>query len=117
MKKVLFALFPLILTACGSNPVSYLPSGTKPIVNVEANIANAVNVEASSEKLTIANQTEHAVNVVYKLFWYDVEGVTQADSNQSWQNLWLEAHQSRAIPLYKPTEESANYRIYLRGSR
>lgn len=116
MKKLFFALFPLILTACAGNPVSYLPSGNTPIVNVEANVAEQIAVEAKSDALAVENRTDTDLNVVYKLFWYDLDGVTQP-SNESWQNLWLEPKQRRQITLAPPTAESANYRIYLRGVR
>lgn len=116
MKKLVFALFPLILTACGSNPVSYLPSGTTPIVNVESPLSERVNIEAKSDLLSVTNMTDVALNSVYKLFWYDLNGVTQP-SPENWQNLWLEPRQSVNLPLNKPSEESANYRFYLRGNR
>lgn len=116
MKKPLFVIFSLILTACGSNPASYLPSGTTPIINVESPLAERVNIEAKSDQLSVTNLTDVALNSVYKLFWYDLNGVTQP-SAENWQNLWLEPHQSVNVPLNKPSEESANYRFYLRGNR
>lgn len=116
MKKLIFVLFPLILSACGSNPVSYLPSGTQPIVNIEANLAEQLEVNADSDRLSVRNLSQSTVNSVYKLYWYDINGVTQPSAEQ-WQSLWLEPQQQRSLPLTKPTEESANYRIYLRGNR
>lgn len=116
MKKSLFVIFSLILTACGSNPASYLPSGTTPIINVESPLAEQVKIEAQSDRLSVINTTNMALNGVYKLFWYDLNGVTQP-SAENWQNLWLEPHQSVNVPLNKPSEESVNYRFYLRGNR
>lgn len=107
----------LLLTACGSNPSSYLPIETKPIVNVEAQIAEAVEIKACSEKLSLTNLSEIPLAVAYKLFWYDKNGVTQtfSESEQRWQTVWLEVKQEQAIPLTKPTVESVNYRVYLRA--
>lgn len=116
MKKRFFALFPLILTACGSNPASYLPSGTTPIVNVEADIAPKLHIETRPDQFSLENRLDSPLNVVYKLFWYDLNGVTQPSASD-WQHLWLEPQQKRTQSLVKPTEESANYRLYLRGSR
>ncbi|WP_373767648.1 DUF1425 domain-containing protein [Glaesserella sp.] len=108
----------LLLVACSSSPPSYLPSGSEPIVNIEANANDLVNVSAASTALTIANKTPAPVNVDYKLFWYDKNGVTQtvnqADSTP-WLALSLAPKQTVSVPLVKPTAESANYRIYLRG--
>ncbi|KMK52392.1 periplasmic lipoprotein [[Actinobacillus] muris] len=114
----LIAFCSLLLTACGSSPVSYLPSGKQPIVNIEAHIHERIEVDARSERLQVKNLTQADLAVFYKLFWYDKQGVTQTTAErQPWQSLWLLPQQSTALPLKKPTEESVNYRIYLRGQR
>lgn len=113
MKKLFLFGLGFLLTACGSNPVSYLPSGNTPIVNVEATISEKIKIDAQSERLAINNLSVQALNVVYKLFWYDIEGISQP-TQETWQNLWLEAKESHQIPLNRPTAESVNYRIYLR---
>ncbi|MDH2997133.1 hypothetical protein A1D22_05505 [Pasteurellaceae bacterium LFhippo2] len=116
-KKAFLLAVTIFLTACASNPPSYLPTGKKPIVNIEAAVDPLVNVDATSEKLAITNLTDDTLNIVYKLFWYNQDGVTQTNGYEQWQNLWLEAKQQSNIALDKPTEESVNYRIYLRGHR
>ncbi|WGE68625.1 YcfL family protein [Actinobacillus equuli subsp. haemolyticus] len=116
----LFAIFSLFLTACGSNPQSYIKGKSEPVVNIEAQIATLVKVDAESERLSVTNLTEHPLNLSYKLFWYDNQGVTQTAndiSTQPWLNLWLNSKQSQPLQLEKPTNESSNYRVYLRGSR
>ncbi|AFU19438.1 YcfL family protein [Actinobacillus suis] len=116
----LFAIFSFFLTACGSNPQSYIKGKSEPIVNIEAQIATLVKVEAKSEMLSVTNLSEHPLNLSYKLFWYDKQGVTQNSDNvspQPWQPLWLDSKQSQTLQLEKPTNESNNYRVYLRGSR
>ena len=120
MKKKHFlsvAIFSLILTACASNPPSYLPSGTTPIVNVEADIAEQIAVDAQSNLFKVENLTPSLLNVRYKLFWYDVNGVTQmaGQEKQGWLNFWLEPLVKASWQLTPPTEESVNYRIYLRA--
>lgn len=120
MKKKHFlpvAIFSLILTACASNPPSYLPSGTTPIVNVEADIAEKIAVDAKPELLKVENLTSSPINIGYKLFWYDTNGVTQmaGQEKQGWLNFWLEPLAKTSWQLTPPTEESVNYRIYLRA--
>lgn len=112
------ALFSLILTACSSNPASYLPSGTQPIVNIEAQINDQIEVDAKAERLQVKNRTQSPLSLFYKLFWYDKFGVTQTLSEtQPWQSILLNAEQSFELELAQPTPESTNYRIYLRGQR
>lgn len=121
MKKyLLVAIFGLFLTACSSKPVSYLPEGSDPIVNIEAPLAEKVDVSAKPLALELHNRTEQAQAMQYKLFWYDKNGVTQSfeeNDRSPWLNIWLEPLAKMAIPLTKPTPESANYRAYLRGGR
>lgn len=110
--------FSLFLTGCINLSPTYLPSNsTKPLVNVEEEVASQIDVQASSEALSIENISAHAVSVSYKLFWYDEEGVTQmSDYSQktSWNPLWLEPQQKENIILQKPTPESERYRIYVK---
>lgn len=110
----------LFLTACSSKPVSYLPAGSNPIVNIEAPLAEQVEVNAKPLVLELQNRTQQAQAMQYKLFWYDKNGVTQTfeeSDHTPWLNVWLEPLAKMAIPLTKPTLESANYRVYLRGGR
>ncbi|QIW16879.1 hypothetical protein A4G20_07450 [Pasteurellaceae bacterium RH1A] len=117
MSKVsLFAGFALFLTACSSNPASYLPAGSKPLVNVEADLAPQLEVKACPEKLAVTNISNQALALSYKLFWYDLDGVTQGHSSP-WQSLWLEAQQTQSLALDKPTAESAKYRFYARSPK
>lgn len=122
MKKSLLTglAVSLLLTACASNPPSYLPNGTKPIINVEANVDPLINIDACGESLSIANKTEQVLSLAYKLFWYDKQGVSQGQTSDMgektlWQKLWLEPKQKAKITLQKPTAESAKYRLYVRG--
>lgn len=122
MKKTvsLWALFSLFLSACSSNPASYLPAGQSPIVNVEAPLSDNIEVVAEPFLLKVVNLTEQPLNVKYKLFWYDIEGVTQTlnpSERTPWHNFWLEPRSTTEMQLAKPTPESANYRAYLRGGR
>ena len=56
------------------------------------------------------------MNFAYKLFWYDGKGVTQTSklSPQTWQPVTLRTKDMMKIKLEKPTEESENYRVYLK---
>lgn len=117
-----FAIFSLFLTACSSKPVSYLPSGDKPIVNIEADIAEKIELDTNGKQFSTKNLTDNPLNIAYKLFWYDKDGVTQPLSNDGaestpWHTLWLQPQQTQAVALVKPTEESNNYRLYFRSAR
>ncbi len=116
-----FATFSLFLTACGSNPQSYIVAKDKPIVNIEAAINQKVQVEAKSDKLNLTNIANEQVNVVYKFFWYDQNGVSQLvaenQASAGWQDILLNPQERRSIVLNKPTSEAVNYRVYIRGSR
>ncbi|EXI63186.1 hypothetical protein MHD_03380 [Mannheimia granulomatis] len=114
------AIFSLFLTACTGKPVSYLPKSASPIVNIEANIADHIELETDDKRFATTNLTEFPLNIAYKLFWYDKDGVTQSFSNTDstpWQYLWLQPKQKQFVTLTKPTPESISYRLYLRGSR
>ncbi|WP_150540178.1 YcfL family protein [Actinobacillus vicugnae] len=113
----LFAIFSFFLTACGSNPQSYIKGKSEPIVNIEAQIAPQIETNVTGESITVRNLTDHPLNLSYKLFWYDKQGVTQEIAEQAWLNLWLNSKQSQTFKLQRPTDEAHNYRIYLRGSR
>lgn len=112
------AIFSLFLTACSSKPVSYLPTVSEPIVNIEADIASQIELKTESEQFSITNLTTVPQNIAYKLFWYDKDGVTQTFNQMSessvWQNVWLQPNQKQSVALVKVTEESTNYRLYLR---
>lgn len=116
----IIAIFSLFLTACAGKPVSYLPKGEKPIVNIEANIAEKIELDTDEKQFSTTNLSDFPLNIAYKLFWYDKDGVTQSFSETDstpWQYLWLQPKQKQAVALNKPTEESSNYRLYLRGHR
>lgn len=112
------AIFSLFLTACSSKPVSYLPTVSEPIVNIEADIASQIELKTGSEQFSITNLTTVPQQIAYKLFWYDKDGVTQTFNQMSessvWQNVWLQPNQKQSVALVKATEESTNYRLYLR---
>lgn len=112
---VSFAIFSLFLTACGSNPQSYLTPKDSPIVNIEAQVADKVEVLAKADQLSLTNRSEQPLLLTYKLFWYDKNGVSQSEASPLWQGLRLMSKQSQNIMLQKPTTESENYRIYLKG--
>ena len=116
MRKFLtLAIFSLFLTACGSNPQSYITAKSRPIVNVDARLNPVLEVNAKSDNLSVKNFSEQAVNFAYKLFWYDDKGVSQmADTENSWKPVTLRAKETMKVELLKPTEESENYRVYLK---
>lgn len=115
-KFLSLALFSLFLTACGSNPQSYITPKSSPIVNIDSSLNATLDVKAKPGYLTVQNISEQAVNFAYKLFWYDGKGVTQTSklSPQTWQPVTLRTKDMMKIKLEKPTEESENYRVYLK---
>ena len=117
-KWIPFAIFSLFLTACGSNPQSYITGKSEPIVNIDATINSYIEVNAKSDSLSVKNISQHSLQMVYKLFWYDKLGVSQSNDieepGKNWQSLWLNTQEKQIIPLVKPTEESENYRVYVK---
>ena len=117
-KWIPFAIFSLFLTACGSNPQSYITGKSEPIVNIGATINPYIEVDAKSDSLSVKNISQHSLQMAYKLFWYDKLGVSQSndieESGKNWQSLWLNTQEKQIIPLVKPTEESENYRVYVK---
>lgn len=124
MKKSLLFLALLGLTACGSNPTSYLEPQAEPIVNISEALVQSVEIEAKADLLRLRNLTEQTQRLRYTLIWYNALGVTQTaaqtldfrDDNMlkaQWQRLELFAQSEQSIALQKPTAESVNYRIYL----
>lgn len=124
MKKSLLFLALLGVTACGSNPTSYLEPQAEPIVNISEALVQSVEIEAKADLLRLRNLTEQTQRLRYTLIWYDALGVTQTaaqtldfrDDNMlkaQWQRLELFAQSEQSIELQKPTAESVNYRIYL----
>ena len=114
--RPLFLPLALLLAACSHNPASYLPSGNTPIVNLEANLANALQIKAEAASLQLHNSTAQPLAFSYKLFWYDALGVSQPTPD-GWQPLTLAPQAKAQLPLTPPTAESANYRVYLRANR
>lgn len=56
MRKFLsLAIFSLFLTACGSNPQSYITPKSSPIVNIDASLNATLDVKAKSDHLTVKN--------------------------------------------------------------
>lgn len=113
MKKGFFAIFPLFLTACSSIPPSYLPQKSSPIVNIEAELAENISVQAKPSRVILS--AHKAQQLAYKLFWYNAEGVSQTTEEAPWQQLSLQEKAQLELPLTKPTAESENYRIYLKA--
>lgn len=114
----LLVLSSLLLSACGSSPQSYLPAKTEPITNIESTLVEQLKVTTKPTLLELQNLTDKELNIEYKLFWYDILGVTQTNTGNQpspWYRLRLGPSQESAIPLDRPTAESTNYRIYLRG--
>ncbi|EER48189.1 periplasmic lipoprotein [Actinobacillus minor NM305] len=117
-KWIPFAIFSLFLTACGSNPQSYITGKSEPIVNIDATINPYIEVDAKSDSLSVKNISQHSLQMVYKLFWYDKLGVSQSNDieepGKNWQSLRLNTQEKQIISLIKPTEESENYRVYVK---
>lgn len=112
---LILAIFSLFLTACGNNPQSYITAKSNPIVNIDASLNPVLDVNAKSAYFSVKNLSEQAVNFAYKLFWYDDKGVSQAtEPANHWQTVTLRAKETIKVDVVKPTQESENYRVYVK---
>ncbi|MDO5055223.1 YcfL family protein [Pasteurella oralis] len=113
MKKLTALLFTcLLLISCSSSKPTNLLKTTQPILNIEANIASAIEANLNADSAWIKNKTAQPLNLAYHLFWYDKNGVTQQKFAEA-SFLSLLAHEKQQILLIKPTEQSVNYRLYI----
>lgn len=120
LRKMLLASFIPLLSACLHSPTSYLPKGQRPIINIEAELANQIEVSAEENLLSLKNIVPTTLGVNYKIIWYDKNGVTQTfdgPSQSSWALLWLTPQEKRSLALLKPTPESINYRFYIKPNK
>ncbi|MCW9733425.1 YcfL family protein [Avibacterium sp. 20-15] len=117
MKK-LFVLcgLSLLLAACGSTPSQNIVSENDPILNVEANLAPLIETKLRDNNVWLKNTSPHQLDVAYYFFWYDKNGVTQGEEPNlhSPSSLLLQPNQQTNLTPVPPTQQSVNYRLYLR---
>ncbi|KGQ69793.1 hypothetical protein A1D23_11815 [Chelonobacter oris] len=109
----------LFLAACSGSPPRYL-ADSRPIVNIDSAIAPVTDVNAGATRLSLTNLSRQLLTLQYRITWYDKDGVTQlSDWSQppQWAQLSLQPQQTEQIGLEKPTVNSLNYRIYVKGTR
>lgn len=114
----LIALSVVVLAACSSAPPRYL-ADNQPIVNIDAGVASAIEVNAGASTVSLSNISQQLIALQYQITWYDKDGVTQLrDWSQlpQWHGLQLQPQQRETLGLEKPTLSSSNYRIYIRGN-
>ena len=108
MKKILITATVLFLTACSSAP--NIVGTNKPILNMAANLAPVLDVDLSDNTAALKNKTTQQLNVLYHLYWYNKQGVTQESQSG---NILLQPQEKKVFELPKPSTESSNYRLYL----
>ena len=115
MKKILITATVLFLTACSSAP--NIVGTNKPILNMAANLAPALDVDLSDNTAALKNKTNTTTTMMlYHLYWYNTQGVTQVWPNQQESqsgNILLQPQEKKVFELPKPSTESSNYRLYL----
>ncbi|AWX14324.1 hypothetical protein CEP49_07115 [Mergibacter septicus] len=121
MKQITAILLIFICTlatvACNtSSPNTYLIY-SRPVINITAPIAEAIEVNTDQHNIRIKNQSEKQISLAYKLTWYAQNGVTQFPHWQQaveWNELFLSTKQVITIPLKPATPISVNYRLFIR---
>ena len=76
----------------------------------------ALDVDLSDNTAALKNKTTQQLNVLYHLYWYNTQGVTQVWPNQQESqsgNILLQPQEKKVFELPKPSTESTNYRLYL----
>ncbi|QPB42267.1 DUF1425 domain-containing protein [Rodentibacter haemolyticus] len=115
MKKSLILLSAFVLAACSNSDPNLVHTNT-PILNVAAELTTNIEAKVSSNSAWVKNKSTQPINVNYRLFWYNAQGVTQVWDQQRESlsgNLHLQPQEQKAVELAKPTPESTNYRLYL----
>ena len=100
MKKILITATVLFLTACSSAP--NIVGTNKPILNMTANLAPALDVDLSDNTAALKNKTTQQLNVLYHLYWYNTQGVTQVWPNQQESqsgNILLQPQEKKVFEL------------------
>ncbi|MDG6881183.1 Predicted periplasmic lipoprotein [Phocoenobacter uteri] len=113
MKKIIITVFAILLSGCINRSGSLIEVSTKPLVNIDENIASMIEVEAKPEQVLMQNLTAKQIKMSYKFFWFDEKGTSQLNDTK-WHKLTLEPHQAQQLLVEKPNQQSYNYRIYLR---
>lgn len=113
MKKLTALLGILfLLTGCGtSQPVNALKK-TQPILNIDYAYSTQLDVSVSEQQAWIENKTQSPLNVQYHLYWYDSNGVSQPEFTKT-AILTLKTQERKNLNVTKPSEHSANYRLYI----
>ncbi|MFZ7158576.1 DUF1425 domain-containing protein [Avibacterium paragallinarum] len=117
MKKLFFLCgLSLLLAACSSTPSQNIVSENAPILNVEANLTPLIETKLHHNNVWLKNKSSQQLDVAYYFFWYDKNGVTQGEEPNltSPSSLLLQPRQQTNLTAVPPTEQSVNYRLYLR---
>ncbi|QLB13394.1 uncharacterized protein YcfL [Bisgaardia hudsonensis] len=115
MKKIfLIIAITFGLVACGSSNTSPLSNDKQPILNIDSDLATLVDVKTSLSQAWIKNISNNAISVNYHFFWYNKNGVTQGNDVGQTATIILKPQQKTELSLQPPTENSVNYRLYLR---
>ena len=115
MKKCISLFFLTVLLAGCSAKVPTLLNTQSPILNIEAPAAERLEASVDRDSAWVKNKTEQPVNLAYRVFWYDKNGVSvTAEEPVVWHRLALQPRQKQPLTLARPTANSTNYRLYLR---
>lgn len=120
MKKYFLYLILFGLVGCAANPNSYIEAKSSPIINIEADLNDQIKVKAQRDRLELLNLRPIPTELSYKLFWYDELGVSQpiaGRESSEWHYQKLLPQEERTIFVERATEESRNYRVYLRAAK
>lgn len=119
MQKIIFLFCCILgLSACSSDAVSPLSLPKKPVINIEAVLAPVLVVDATDQQVILKNTSQHNIKGAYLLTWYNQQGVTQRmdwRQDEQWHQFILAPQQRASLPLQKPTEDSVNYRVYVKA--
>lgn len=112
----LFSIGLMLLVGCGNKPTNYLAL-SQPVLNVDAKVADQINVDLSPRQVTFYNKSDLIQSLKYTITWYDKEGVTQfidwQQTDPVWHDLTLVAKQRYTHDLIRPTNNSITYRVYV----
>ncbi|WP_318480046.1 YcfL family protein [Photobacterium leiognathi] len=123
--KYLMALFlALMATACSSDPAGIsIENSNQNVVIGNAVLARSLvfnNAHTSKvnglmkASVVVANKVNTDLNLQYRFYWYDAQGLEVSGSDAPWHQFVLKGNDTMMLQGVAEKSEASQYRIYVR---